>query len=260
VDRDDPLPVAERASALPATLFLLGVASLAFDLASVLVKAPFFQSGLTFGDAIEAIGVYAVCLLYLRVGAATGRMRDPRGALLVVAALTFAFGRGIHVAANSLHDLLDRTGAGDPTGLATFWDEHVGHYLADAARIGFAVLLSSGRTSGPVEPLGRGGSLLVLTGAMAYGFIAFANSVEGRTVPLVLPFFIVYAAWAVLALVRRSKDAAPRRHGIAVRFFGTATLTALVFYAIWRIWQGGFPEFTATGLLPSAETQAAPGP
>ena len=260
MDRDDPLAVVERGSALPATFFLLGVASLAFDLASVLVKSPLGAAGLTVGDAIEALGVYVVCLLYVRAGVESGLTRGSHVVLLVLAAITFAFGRGIHVAANSLHDLLDRTGLGDPTGLATFWDEHAGHYLSDAARIGFAVILSTARGPVPIEPSRRSGAPLVVAGGVAYGFIAFANSVEGRTVPLVLPFALIYAAWAVSVAARRPRDGAALGHDVAVRFFGVASLTALLFYGIWGIWQGGFPEFTATGLLPSAETRAAPRP
>jgi hypothetical protein len=235
---------------LSASLLLLGITSAAFDVGCVLIKTPFLREGVTAGDAIETVGVFVVLALFARVARLAGSDlprsggAPPGGALLVIAATAFALGHGVHVAANSIHDLADRSGVGDPTGLMTFWDEHAGHYLVDSARVLFAIALTSMSWSASSGPA-RGGAA-TLAGGIPFGFTVFACAVEGQTVPLVLPFSVLYAGWSILA-----RD--PFRRGGAVRaFFTAAAWTSLLFFAIWGIWQHGFPEFTRAGIIHSA--------
>lgn len=234
---------------LPLTLFLLGVASLASDLGSVWIKTPFLRPGVTLGDGIEAAGVYVVLALFLRAN----RIAGGSGLLAAAATVTFALGHGIHLAGNSAHDLAERSGLAhpDPTGLLGFWDETAGHHLVDLARAAFAVgLLRAGAaTAHPSGPLRR--AALIVLGGVSYGFITFASSVEGQTVPLVLPFC------ALLALYGIATARAPRGDASIRRFFLTAAWTALLFFAIWGIWHRGFPEFTRTGILPGAVPHSA---
>lgn len=241
MDRDDA-----RSLALPATLLAFGAASLLFDLGCVLIKTPFLRPGVTVGDAIETLGVYVVLAFFARAVRLAGG--SPR--LAGLAAVTFAVGHGIHVAANSLHDLADRMAAGDPFGLLDFWDEHASHYLIDVGRLLFAASLFV-LPEGPGRPgrASRSAMWLATAGGAAYGFITFASGVEGQTVPLVLPFYLVAGGWlAVTAL-----GAAPRLGEASVRrFYAAATVTALVFFAIWGVWHRGFPEFTETGILHGA--------
>ncbi|HYJ32877.1 MAG TPA: hypothetical protein VE326_06610 [Candidatus Binatia bacterium] len=243
MDRDDA-----RSLALPAALFLLGAASAAFDVGCVLIKTPFLRPGVTLGDAIETAGVFVVIALFARVGRLAGRGPAGGAALLAgFAAAAFAFGHGAHVAANSIHDLAERSGAGDPTGLLDFWDEHVGHYAVDSGRILFAIGLL-GLPAERAKGAARGSvpALLVILGGAAYGFTTFASAVEGQTVPLVLPFYAL-AAIAILALARAGRGVPWIRS-----FFGAAAGTALLFFLIWGVWQHGFPEFTRAGILRGA--------
>jgi len=246
VERDDARAVARTRAALPATLLLLGLASTAFDLGSVLWKAPLLRPGVTIGDFIEAAGVYVVLHLFARAGRLSGTDRGVPSILAALAGVTFAFGHGIHLAGNSIHDLLGKTGIGDPTGLLDFWDEHVGHYLIDSARVLFALALTWAGLAAPADA-SRARHVPSILGGAAYGFITFASSVEGQTVPLVLPFYCLYAAWTALGAKGR-----PGASGPVGLFFATAAWTALIFFAIWGIWQRGFPEFTSVGLIPSA--------
>jgi hypothetical protein len=243
---------------LPAALFLLGILSAAFDVGCVLVKTPFLRPGVTAGDAIETAGVFVVLALFARVaGLAAGGGAGAAGAMLGIAAAAFAFGHGIHVAANSLHDLAARNGAGDPTGLLDFWDEHAGHYLVDGARVLFAAALTLGSARAGAAGAGgdgREGVAAVIAGGAALGFTLFASAVEGQTVPLVLPFSAVYAAWGTLSPSRgaAARGAGPAPGRLVRLFFTAAAWTALLFFAIWGVWQGGFPEFTRAGILHSA--------
>jgi hypothetical protein len=176
-----------------------------------------------------------------------------------VAAAAFAFGHGIHVAANSIHDLVAGSGAGDPTGLLDFWDERAGHYLVDFARLLFAAALThraagAGDVGAAGSGVGDAGARMAaetagarmaaaIAGGVVFGFTLFASAVEGQTVPLVLPASALYAAWSALARGNRG----------AVRLFlAAAAWTAVLLFAVWGVWQGGFPEFTRAGLIRSA--------
>jgi hypothetical protein len=236
-------------SALSTSLLLLGISSAAFDVGCVLIKTPFLRSGVTAGDAIEIIGAFVVIALFRRVARLAsgpeawrgGSGVGPREAVLLgTAATAFALGHGIHVAANSIHDLADRSHLGDPTRLMNFWDEGVGHYMVDSARVLFAVTLTSiARGAGAGAAWSR--SRFAVAGAVPFGFTVFAAAVEGQTVPLILPFSVFYCGWSHFA---RDKS------GGAVRaFFTVAAWTSLLFFAVWGVWQHGFPEFTRTGII-----------
>lgn len=261
MDRERALPVATAAGAradgapasrprpLPPLLLGLGLATLAFDLGSFFFKAPAIRRGVTVGDLSEAAGVFAVLLLYRAVARAVGAARGLPGLLLEAAAIGYAFGHGIHLAANSIHDMLDHTGLGDPWGLADFWDERAGHLLVDGARIAFAVSLtwsaaaaSGGADARPrAEAGGRAGfDPAVALGAAAYGFLYFAAAVEGGTVALAFPFCLGYAAWSAA-----SKSAS--RGGPVVLFYRIAAWVAILFLTVWGIGHRGFPEFSRVG-------------
>jgi len=222
----------------------------------VLIKAPAIPRGVTWGDAIEIAGVFVVLAFYVWVAAALVRPGGPwpRGVsfLLLVAFTSYALGHGMHVAANSIHDMMAETGTVDGWGLVTFWDEGMGHVLADVARILFVVaLLGLERTrsaGGDTEHLaGRSmigvQRLLPIAGALAYGFIYFATSVEGQTVYLALPFC------AILAIHGIASRSTPQGHAPIRSFFTAAAFVSLLLFAIWGVWHRGFPEFTRAGIL-----------
>ena len=236
---------------------------MAFDLASVLVKAPFAWRGVTWGDAIEIAGVYVVLALYgwitpAKAGATAGATAGgPRAALLAFATISYALGHGIHVAANSAHDMLAATGGGDPWGLVTLWDEGIGHYLVDAGRVAFAIGLTWAESGAAALPPGGAlapsaastrGRWLLLLGAGAYGFIYFATAVEGQTAPLALPFCAAYAIWSMWGARRAARSGSGGEAPIRA-FYSVAAWIALLLFAIWGATQGGLPEFTKVGIL-----------
>ena len=237
---------------IPRRLAALGIAAVAADLGGVLFKAPFGPAGVTAGDWIDAAGTFAVIGLYVWIASGlASREHRPYPALAHVAAIAYAMGRGVHLAANSIHDMIDRTGGADPWGLVYLWDEHVSHSMVDLARIAFALVLVSleprsdaeGR-AGSAAAAGPGDKVAVFVGAVAYGFTYFASAVEGQTVPLALPFCLAFAFWGIAGAARG------RAFGPTRSLFIGAALVSLLFFAIWGIWQRGFPEFSRTGLIP----------
>ena len=233
-------------------LAALGIAAVAADLGGVFFKAPLGPAGVTVGDWIDALGTFVVIALYAWIAAGlAARERRPYPALAHIAAVAYAMGRGVHLAANSIHDMIDRTGGADPWGLVYLWDERVSHCLVDVARIGFAILLASLErpsggdigAAGSGRKAGPGGKAALLVGSLAYGFTYFASAVEGQTVPLALPFSLAFAIWGIGTAARG------RALGPARSFFTGAAVVSLLFFAIWGIWQRGFPEFTHAGLI-----------
>ncbi|HET9252421.1 MAG TPA: hypothetical protein VFP58_09905 [Candidatus Eisenbacteria bacterium] len=226
----------------------------------MLLKTGAYPRGVTWGDVIEIAGVFLVLGLYAWVAAAL--VSPPWGArgstgpvsvLFLLAFTSYALGHGIHVAANSIHDTMLATDARDAWGLATFWDEWMGHVPVDLARILFVMALlllerkraAEWRAAAPDAAASMPGSLRVLhiAGALTYGFIYFATAVEGQTVLLALPFC---AALAVHGFAARS---VPPASAPVRTFFTAAALVSLLLFAIWGVWQRGFPEFTRAGVL-----------
>ena len=136
---------------LAARLAWLGILSALLDVGSAYIKIPLAPRGVTAGDLIQLLGTLPLLALYASIALDLhARHPSPRLAfLLFVAGVTCALGSGIHVAANSIHDMLDHTKLGDPWGLAYFWDEHLGHYMVDASRAAFAVGLTALESKSP---------------------------------------------------------------------------------------------------------------
>lgn len=234
---------AVRPASLTARLAWLGILSALVDLGSAYVKVPLAPRGVTAGDLIQLLGTFPLLALYGSIALDLHtRHASPRLALLLfVAGITFALGSGVHVAANSIHDMLDHMKLGDPWGLAYFWDEHLGHYMVDASRAAFAVGLTALESQSP-RAAEEGAPWPLPLGALAYGFIYFATGVEGQTVPLALGVSIGFAMGS-LARGGMRTDRPVRT------FYAVAAITSIVLFLIWGIWHRGFPEFSRTGLL-----------
>jgi hypothetical protein len=227
-------------------LAALGIAAVAADLGGVLFKSPLGPTGVTVGDWIDALGTFVAIAIYAWIASGlAARGQGPYPALGHLVAALYAMGRGVHLAANSIHDMIDRTGGADPWGLVYLWDERVSHCMVDLARIGFVLLLVSLDRRGESDEgsAGRGGRVALFVGALAYGFTYFASAVEGQTVPLALPFSLALAVWGI-GSAARGRALGPTR-----AFFTGAAVVSLLFFAIWGTWQRGFPEFSHTGLI-----------
>jgi len=260
---EDPEPVARpapipswRASppSLSARLGWLGIASAALDLGAVYWKTPAVRPGITCGDVVDAVTPVLLILLYGMVlrelsrvpagPAHVARPSDSRPRLLfVLGGFGLLLGHGIHVAANSIHDAIDRSGIADPGGLVNWWDEHVSHMTIHGSKALICVgltALETRRTAGS-GPAPRRGFILFQAGALAYGFITFAEGIEGQTVPLLLPFAILYLAWSL----GRGRPYAPVR-----LFYTLAAVVSILLFAFWGLAHHGFPEFSQVGLVP----------
>ena len=169
---------------------------------------------------------------YVVTGAAAGALRAARASrgtwtVFWFAAILYTQGQGIHLAANSVGNA--QAHEHQP---AYLWDEHVGHYLwfsGMALIVGaLAVTLSERRHRG-----GVGAHLL----ALLVGFTNFTNSVEGQTPVLGIAIAVVFMVWGFVT-----------RDGLG-RVLLTAYSFSLLLFAIFGVWQGGFPEFSTLGWI-----------
>ncbi len=136
--------------------------------------------------------------------------------LFGVGAVLYVEGHGIHLAANSVHNI-----APGPT--AYLWDEVVGHWLWYAGwfLVAAALLAATGDRPLPARPAGRALAVLL---AVAVGVTVATNAVGGGTVPLA-----VAAALAAIAHgVRR-----PGRLRAFAALSGAVALVALPVCAAW---------------------------
>jgi hypothetical protein len=250
---EDPEPVAPRAAAatLESRLGWLGVAFLSLYMGSVYIKVPFARAGVTVGDLIDIATPMILIFLYALAGRALGtdttsprRRAGPR-MLLILGGFALVLGHGMHVAANSIHDAIDRTQIPDPYGLINWWDERVSHFTIDSSKIALCIGLTALEGRPQRAGRSRGESMPALgflaLGALAYGFITFAAGVEGQTVALLLPFCVLYAVWSLT----RGRPFPPVR-----RFYTLGAIVSIALFAVWGVWHHGFPEFSAVGLIP----------
>ena len=169
---------------------------------------------------------------YVVTGTAAGVLRGAgasRGTwtLFWFASILYTQGQGIHLAANSINNAV----AGSPEP-AYLWDEHVGHYLW---YVGFALLVAA-LALAVADRRPRGGVAGYLL-ALLVGFTNFTNSVEGQTAWLGIGIAVVFAVWGLFT-----------RDGMG-RLLLTAYGFSLVLFAVFGLWQGGFPEFSELGWI-----------
>ena len=238
---EGPQPVASwRRSppSLSARLAWLGIASAALDLASVYWKTPVLRAGVTTGDLVDFAAPVLLVVLYALVLRALPP-GDPRRRLLVVAGgFGLLLGHGIHVAANSIHDAIDRAGLLDPGGLVNWWDERVSHIVIHGSKALMWVGLVGLERRGDSSRVSPG----LAIGALAYGFITFAEGIEGQTVFFMLPFAVLFLAWSL----GQGRPYAPVRS-----FYTLAAVVAILLFSGWGLLHHGFPEFSQVGLIPS---------
>jgi hypothetical protein len=226
--------------------------SAVFFLLLIFFRTPFpLYPLMSYQDALDLLTPLVLIPLYwllFRLASTDESTRGEEVAFMVLAAL-WVLGHGMHLAANSIDNLIEglaRTQQVDVTGtgiytLTYFLDEHLSHYTWHAGVLGLAALLIYREYRRPAGIATIWWATIL--GGLVYGFTYFCIVLEGQTVPLGLPFAL---AITLLGLVWG-------RHKLAQRpllaFFLVACLVAVLLFAGWGLYWGGFPQFTEAGLL-----------
>ena len=235
---------------MPRLTLLFAMLSLFFLVLLVFFRSPFpLYPLMSWQDALGLLTPVALIPVYWAMyRRATARKSGGAADLAFMAfAAVWLLGHGMHLSANSIHNLVDaesQRGRLDLAGtdlyrLIYFYDEHLSHPVWYAGILALAGLLIAREASAPARiPAGRA---TVFAGVL-YGFTLFCTFVEGQTVYLGLPF----AALATLYTLRERRTLAQRP---LAAFFGVAFLVALLLFAGWGLYWRGFPQFTDVKLI-----------
>jgi len=201
----------------------------AFDLLTPVVLVPF--NWLLFKSAVSS-----------------GSSQTEEMAFMVFAAI-WVLGQGLHLSANSANNLIETLAKRqeiDIMGtriyqLIYFYDEHLSHYIWHIGILGLAGLLMFRECQHPSEASTIWWATIIA--GLIYGFTYFSVFLEGETVPLGLPFAV---AITLLGLIWNRKKLVQRP---LIAFFFCACLVAVILFAGWGLYWGGFPQFTEVGLI-----------
>jgi hypothetical protein len=225
----------------PALVLAFAIALAAFIILPALLGSPFPPYELMhWADVFDLLTPLVVIPLYwLLLRSTTASSLGNRQVLsfLVLAAL-WVEGQGMHLAANSISNLLG-DGSTEVHDLVHFYDEALSHYVWHIAMAGLSVLLV-------LAVRGAVGSVrwpVIAPAAVLYGLTYFLAINEGGTVPFGLPA----AGLITLGLVISKRQRA-RTHNL-IAFFLTGYAIALAFFLGWFVYWGGFPEFSEVGLI-----------
>jgi hypothetical protein len=160
----------------------------------------------------------------------------------VILVVFWVFGKGIHLTGNSIGHLTENMSGTDVFNLTNFYDEKLGHHLWHFGVVGLSGLLIYRQWRNPF-PKRTGGMWGIIPAAVIYGFTFFAMVIEGATAPLGVTFAVLAFAFI---LIWARKDLARQP---LVLLFLVGYGVSLLLFAIWGIWQGGFPEFSQVGFI-----------
>jgi hypothetical protein len=199
-------------------------------------------------DILTPLVLIPIYWLLFRHAASDGSGPAEEIAFLVLAVF-WVEGHGMHLSANSIHNLMDALArnqvidikATDIYRLTYFFDEQLGHYLWHVGMLGLAALLIYREWHRPA------GSTTVwwaaILAGIVYGFSYFSIFLEGQTVVLGFPFAITVV---LLALIWGRKKLAQRP---VLAFFFVACLIASLLFTGWGLYWGGFPQFSDVGII-----------
>jgi hypothetical protein len=241
-----------RLSNLPFLIWIFTLLSLFFFIMLILFRANFPAYPLiSYQDAADILTPLVLIPIYwlLFKSASGGRPTRAEEIAFIVLAALWTEGQGIHLAANSIDNLisalahsqtLDVTGT-DLYRLTYFLDEHLSHYLWHIGVLGMMALLIYVEWRKPAGETTRWGSILPC--GIIYGFTYFCIFLEGQTVTMSLP--VTLLVLLVILIWGRAKLAKQP----VVAFFFVSCLVAALFLGGWGIYWDGFPQFSDVGLI-----------
>lgn len=231
---------------------VFAILSVVFFLLLIFLRIPFpLYPLMSWQDAIDILTPLVLIPVYwlmFKFGSDKGAKLAEEIAFMVLASLWIA-GQGMHLSANSVNNLseaLAKNQVVDILGtdiykLTYFFDEHLSHYMWHIGVLGLAALLIIHEWRSPGGNETRWG--LVIPAGIIYGFTTFCIVLEGQTVPLGFPFAVILTLiilfWGLKGLRQRPLRA----------FFLVTYLVTTLFFLVWVILYGGFPQFSEVGLI-----------
>jgi hypothetical protein len=163
---------------------------------------------------------------------------------LLLIALIWAQGQGMHLASNSLSHQVAGDASGPLPDLIHFYDEELSHYiwyLGVVALPGYLLVVMWRDRA----PFSGGFPFAVLPSALLFGLVLGIDVVEAAVVPMALPAFALISILAAYLYWSTS-----RLRGVELFVFtGASVLVALGVLLGWGAYHGGWPEPSDLGLI-----------
>lgn len=228
---------------------IFALLSLTFFLLLIFLRIPFpLYPLMSVQDAIDILTPLVLIPIYWLMFRSISQNRPGLGSeiFFMVMAAFWASGQGMHLAANSINNLVGNLAKNQVVDVTTtdiyhltyFYDEYLSHFLWHIGVVGLALLLISNawRTTSSEKT----NWWLVAPAGLIYGFTCFCFFLEGNTLVIGLPFTIVIS---LLVLVwGRSKLA---QQPILAFFFVACSIALLLFAGWWLYWGSFIPIMEA---------------
>ena len=203
------------------------------------------RTDIEWGDVLDIptpLVVFGFVWLLVRrtVGAVPAVVAFP----LLVIAIVWTQGQGMHLASNSIGHQVAEGARGSLPDVIHFYDEQLSHYiwyLGVIALQGYLLIVMwrNKRLDSPGRPFA------VLPAALLFGLVLEIDSIEAAVVPLALPGFVLISM--LVAYLYRSS---PRLRGVELfAFTGTSVFVAVGLMLGWGAYHGGWPEPSDLGLI-----------
>jgi len=230
---------------------VLSMLSLVFLILLVFLRIPFPPFPLiSYQDVFDILTPLVLIPIYWLLFRYSSSRSELAGEIIfMILASLWIQGQGMHLAANSINNLIsglaDKQGIDmipiDVVRLTYFFDEILSHFLWHFGVVGLAFLLIYRERRYPAGQ--KTIWWAAIAGGLLYGFTLFTIFLEGQTIIIGIPFvcFIVLFAliWGLNHLGQKP----------VLAFFFVSCLIAALFFAVWGLYWGGFPQFSEVGLI-----------
>ena len=220
-------------------------AFLNYEIKNLLMIADIFDILTPFAMVFVIYRIYSMLLPHIRIDSSFP-VRSVTVVILILGAITFVEGHGMHLSANAIARHLTELKDSSLFALDYSFDEIIGHIFWDSG----IVILSLGiilvglyidqkKISSPKQAL-------IVLASLIYGFTYFVNAVEGQTVFFTLP--LAAAIPLTIGWVSHRKIIRLSKNPVLFLFL-LSYIVALGLFLVWGIWQKGFPEFSELGWI-----------
>jgi len=228
-------------------ILLFSLLFVVFIMSPAFLSDPFpWYSLMKVGDVVDVCTSFILLPFYWFLFRANGDSKPGSRdvVLFFIFAAAWASGQGMHLSANSIgHQLkaMKIVETSDVYTLTNFYDEVLSHYIWHLGMMGLSAVIMFRQWRLVKEDQNQVG-IMVFCGIL-YGFTYFTMIIEGATTPIGVPFAIL----VTLLVWGFGRERIKNRPLLA--FFSIAYLVATILFLGWGIYWGGFPEFSAVGII-----------
>lgn len=244
----------EDKNSLSFFLFVFGLAFSFFHIVPSFLPS-FLKKPLTWGDTLDfltplavvplAYFIYFLTRKSLRsqglLGSSSRILRVLAKVLLSLGFLLYVDGHGLHLGANSIARLIQKTENPELFRATYLFDEIISHIIRDGGVILISVGLILFAIKLTFKSLNWKNLTFVSLGAVFYGFTFTANCIEGQTVIIYFPAAVI---GFLLSLFLYLKDRKKSIHNPVLLFFLSSYFLSILLFSYWGISQSGFPQFS----------------